>query len=44
MPEENRKLVFDSIKFTRWLPKEIKRTGAFVFAPYHGTPLRELDI
>ena len=44
MPEENRKLVFDSIKFTRQLPKDVEKTGAFVFAPYHGTQLRELAV
>jgi len=44
MPEENRKLIFDSINFTRQLPKETERTGAFIFAPYHGTPLRKLAI
>ena len=26
------------------LPKRIDATGAFIFAPYHGTPLRELAI
>ena len=35
---------FDTIKFVRKLPKTIDATGAFVFAPYHGTPLRELAI
>ncbi len=44
MPEENRELIFDSIEFTRQLPKDVERTGAFIFAPYHGTPLRELAI
>ncbi len=44
MPEENRKLIFDSIKFTRQLPKDVEKTGAFIFAPYHGTQLRELAV
>jgi len=44
MPGENRKLVFDSINFTKLLPKSVERTGAFIFAPYHGTLLRELAI
>ena len=44
MPEENRELIFDSIKFTRQLPKEIEKTGAFIFAPYHGTQLRDLAV
>ena len=44
MPDETRELIFDTIKFVRKLPKTIDATGAFVFAPYHGTPLRELAI
>ena len=44
MPEENRKLVFDSIEFTRLLPEDVEKTGAFIFAPYHGTPLRDLAV
>lgn len=44
MPEENRELVFDSIEFTRLLPEDVEKTGAFIFAPYHGTPLRDLAV
>ena len=44
MPDETRELIFDTIKFVRQLPKNIDATGAFIFAPYHGTPLRELAI
>ncbi len=44
MPEETRELIFDTIRFNRSLPKEIETTGAFIFAPYHGTPLREMAI
>ena len=44
MPEETRELVFDTIDFNRQLPKEIESSGAFIFAPYHGTPLRDLAI
>ena len=44
MPEENRDLIFDSVKFTRTLPEDVEKTGAFIFAPYHGTPLRDLAI
>lgn len=44
MPDETRELIFDTIKFIRKLPKNIDATGAFIFAPYHGTPLRELAI
>ena len=44
MPEENRDLVFDSIDFTRQLPEDVEKTGAFIFAPYHGTPLRTLAV
>lgn len=44
MPQENRGLIFDTIEFNRQLPKEIESSGAFIFAPYHGTPLREMAI
>ena len=44
MPDETRELIFDTIKFVRKLPKNIDATGAFIFAPYHGTPLRDLAI
>ena len=44
MPDENRELIFDTIKFVRKLPKNIDATGAFIFVPFHGTPLRELAI
>ena len=40
LPEETRELAFDTIKFNRQLPKEIEASGAFIFTPYHGTPLR----
>ncbi|NQU57203.1 MAG: B12-binding domain-containing radical SAM protein [Rhodospirillales bacterium] len=41
LPQETRELAFDTIKFNRQLPKEIEASGAFIFTPYHGTPLRE---
>ena len=44
MPDENRDLIFDTINSVRKLPKNIDATGAYVFAPYHGTPLRDLAI
>ena len=44
MPDETRDLIFDTIKFMKKLPKNVDATGAFIFAPYHGTPLRELAI
>ena len=44
MPDETRDLIFDTINFVRKLPKSIDATGAFIFAPYHGTPLRDLAI
>jgi radical SAM superfamily enzyme YgiQ (UPF0313 family) len=44
MPEETRELIFDTITFNRQIPKEIESSGAFIFAPYHGTPLREMAI
>ena len=36
--------VFDSIEFTRLLPDDCERTGAFIFAPYHGTELRDIAV
>ena len=42
--QEHRNLIFDTIKFMRKLPKNIDATGAFIWAPYHGTPLRDLAI
>ena len=44
MPEENRSLIFDTIEFTRQIPKDIEKTGAFIFAPYHGTALRDIAV
>ena len=44
MPDETRELIFDTINFIRKLPKNIDATGSFIFAPYHGTPLRDLAI
>ena len=44
MPDETRDLIFDTINFVRKLPDTIDATGAFIFAPYHGTPLRTLAI
>lgn len=44
MPEETRDLAFDTLRFNRQLPSEIECSGAFIFAPYHGTPLRQLAI
>ena len=44
MPDENRSLIFDTINFMRKLPERIDATGAFIWAPYHGTPLRDLAI
>jgi anaerobic magnesium-protoporphyrin IX monomethyl ester cyclase len=44
MPEENRKLIFDTIEFCRQLPESMENTGAFIFAPYHGTPLRDIAV
>ena len=44
MPDENRDLIFDTINLVRRLPKNIDATGAFIFAPYHGTGLRDLAI
>ena len=44
MPEEDRGLIFDTINFCRQLPSHVEHTGAFIFSPFHGTPLRETAI
>ena len=44
MPDETRELIFDNVRFVRNLQDNIDATGAFIFAPYHGTPLRTLAI
>ena len=44
MPDETRDLVFDTIALNRQLPKEIEASGAFIFTPFHGTPLRQYAI
>jgi len=44
MPDETRELVFDTINLSRSLPDEVDATGAFIWAPYHGTPLRDLAV
>jgi len=41
LPGETRELTFDTIEFNRQLPDEIEASGAFIFTPYHGTPLRQ---
>ena len=44
MPEENRDLAFDTINFCRELPEFVEQTGSFVFAPFHGTELRNTAV
>ena len=44
VPTETPELVFDTIELNRALPDEIVAAGAFIFAPFWGTPLRELAI
>jgi anaerobic magnesium-protoporphyrin IX monomethyl ester cyclase len=44
LPKETPDLVFDTIELNRRLPDEIVAAGAFVFAPYWGTPLRDMAI
>ena len=44
MPDETRELIFETIRFVRNLPENIDATGAFIFAPYHGTQLRDLAV
>jgi radical SAM superfamily enzyme YgiQ (UPF0313 family) len=41
-PDETRELVFDTIELNRQL--NCDDTNAFIFAPYHGTPLRDLCV
>jgi radical SAM superfamily enzyme YgiQ (UPF0313 family) len=40
-PDETRELIFDSINFARSLKEYVYDNGAFIFAPYHGTVLRD---
>lgn len=44
LPTETTELAFDTIELNRQLPDETVAAGAFIFAPYHGTPLRDLAI
>jgi len=44
MPDETRELIFDTISLAKSLPEEVEATGAFIWAPYHGTPLRDLAV
>ena len=44
LPTETPDLAFDTIELNRQLPDEIFAAGAFIFAPFHGTALRELAI
>jgi len=43
-PDETRELIFDTIKFTKSLRKYVVDAGAFIFAPYWGTPLRDICV
>ena len=43
-PGETRELVFDTINFNRQLPEKVEATGAFIFSPFRGTPLRDIAI
>ncbi len=44
MPTETPELVFDTIELNHQLPEEIVSAGSFIFAPYRGTPLRDLAV
>jgi hypothetical protein len=44
VPTETPELTFDTIELNRRLPDEIVAAGSFIFAPFHGTALRELAI
>jgi len=44
MPDETRSLIFDTINLSRSLPDKIDASGAFIWAPYHGTALRDLAV
>jgi len=44
MPDETRSLIFDTINLSKSLPEEIDASGAFIWAPYHGTALRDLAV
>jgi len=44
MPDETRSLIFDTINLSRSLPNSINASGTFIWAPYHGTELRDLAV
>jgi len=44
LPEETPELIMDTIELNRNLPDEIVAAGCFIFAPYWGTPLRQIAI
>jgi radical SAM superfamily enzyme YgiQ (UPF0313 family) len=44
MPDETRSLIFDTINLSRSLPDKVDASGAFIWAPYHGTALRDMAV
>ncbi len=43
-PDETRELIFDSIRLCREISPYVGSVSSFIFAPYHGTPLRKLCV
>lgn len=43
-PDETRALIFDTIEFTKTIRKYVVDAGAFIFAPYHGSQLRDICV
>jgi len=44
MPDETRELIFDTINLNRSLHDQIDASGSFIWAPYHGTSLRDFAV
>jgi len=43
-PTETRELIFDTINLNRTVSKNVDSVSCFIFAPYMGTPLRDLAV
>ena len=44
MLDETIDLIFNTINFVRMLPDDVDTSGAFIWAPYHGTGLRDIAV
>ena len=43
-PTETRDLIFDTINLNRTVSKNVDSVSCFIFAPYMGTPLRDMAV